>query len=333
LTSCEEPGGAKPQAADLPAIDSAKIEKSLAAAQEYTQSQDFAKATAILVTLIEKAPNEVRGRELYGQTLAMQAKQAEQRGEELPAKELWSRAWKQYEAAVKIDDRNAGLRHSAGSMAMMAGESAAALEQFETAAKLDPRNAQFPLFAAQLLMQQGKLAEAKASAARALEIDPDEPIAHATLAMIELEQGNHAAALERIVEARRISPDDVGLRAQHAKVLRKSGHPNDALQLLLGLSELEQAPEMVAAELAASFEAINQPAKAAAAWELAYRANAKLPTAWRMAVKAAEMHAKAGATTYAWRWLDEARSRKPEAGEIKAVEEQLRKLSPTTAPN
>src|SRR4051812_39567172 len=57
-----------------PSVLSAEaIEKALAAAQQYLDSQDLNKAQAILVTLIDKAPKEVRAHEMYGQALTILA--------------------------------------------------------------------------------------------------------------------------------------------------------------------------------------------------------------------------------------------------------------------
>jgi tetratricopeptide (TPR) repeat protein len=297
-----------------------KIEQSLSAAQEYITSADFAKAEAILIKLIERAPQELRGRELYGQVLGLQADAAQKRGDSLAATKLRTRAYEQYQAAVTIDPKSAGLQHSAGLMAMAAGLPEEALAHFEAAAKLDPTNSQFALFAAQLLIQQQRYDEARAFLETVLKADPNEAMAHASLAIIDMEQGQFENALVHVRQARQIDPNDVNIRVQEAKILRRNGQVKTALELMVGLSAAERSKEPVAFEIAACYEQLGDLMNAARAWQHAVQTNPLDPRAWLFRVRAAQFLLKAGEREQAWMWLQEAKLAAPNAPEVKELE-------------
>jgi tetratricopeptide (TPR) repeat protein len=302
-----------------PQVGSDRLEASLAAVMQYLQSSEFVKAEAIARTLIDRAPNDARAHEALGQVLVEKSAQAEQRGELPAAVELRNQAWASYARAVELDPNSAGLRQSAGLIAMTAGETDAALRCFLKAEALDHSNAQHPLYAAQLLMQAKRLDEAEAALNRALAIAPDEPYVHASLAMVYLERSQMDAALREIQLARQADPDNVGFRAQQAKIHRRNNQPREALELLIGLGEPERAQEAAAFEIAAAYEALGEPAKAAAAWSLCFRANPRSPAAWKAATHAGELYLKAGDRPSAAQWASAAEQINPDAPEVKAL--------------
>lgn len=310
---------AKESPASAPQVASEKIEASLAAVTQYLQTGEFAKAEAIARTLIGRAPNDARAHEVLGQVLIEKSAQAEQRGEVSTAVELRKQAWASYAAAVRLDPNSAGLQQSAGLIAMSAGEPDAALKCFLAAESLDHSNAQYPLYAAQLLMQAKRMDEAEAALNRALAIAPDEPYVHASLAMVHLERSQMEAALKEIQLARQADPDNVGFRAQQAKIHRRNNQPRAALELLIGLGEPERAQEAAAFEIAAAYDALGEPAKAAAAWTLCFRANPRSPLAWKAATHAGEMFLKAGDRPSAAQWASVAEQINPDSPEVRAL--------------
>jgi tetratricopeptide (TPR) repeat protein len=315
---------AQQQQAPAKETASAKIEASLVAAQEYVQSGDMVRAEAILRTLIDRAPDESRGHEMLGQTLMQRAMDAERGGDAAAAGELRKQAYANYREAVRLDPDSAGLQHSAGMMAMAAGESDAALAHFHKAEELEPSNPQFPLFAAQVLMQQKRLDEAEAALQRVLAIDADEPYAHASLAMLALEREQFERALQEIALARQALPDDVGLRAQQAKVHRRMNQPRQALELLIGLEGQERAQEAVTFEIAAAYDMLAEPERAAAAWALCFQTNPRGPRAFYAAVQAARMHLKARGFDEAIRWANVAEQLAPESTEVTDIVQEIR---------
>jgi len=82
----------------------------------------------------------------------------------------------------------------------------------------------------------------------------------------------------------------------------------------------------VAVELAAAYEAIEEPEKAAEVWTNRIRVvrgaseDAMSPDSWRDAIRAAEAYLKAGKRETALSWLEMARLQAPEAEEVAALE-------------
>ncbi len=311
-------------------VDSEKVEAALAAANEYVQTGEIEKAEAILRTLIARSPDESRGHEMLGQTLMQKAMNAERANDQSPALEFKRQAYASYREAVRCDPSTPGLQHSAGLMAMAAGESDAALAHFQAAERFDPGNPQYALFAAQLLIPLKRLDEAEAALQRVLAINADEPYAHASLAMIALEREQFDRALQEMTAARRALPDDVGLRAQHAKVYRRMNQPRQALELLIGLDAADRAQEVVAFEIAAAYDMLGESAKAARAWELCVEANplAPRPRIAFAALQAAKMHLKAGDAAAAMRCTQTAEQATPHSEEVARMMTEVRAALP-----
>jgi tetratricopeptide (TPR) repeat protein len=305
------------------AVSHDQIEKSLAAAQEYLNASDALKAQAILVTLIDRAPREVRARELYGQCLTIQAEQADRKRDAEMAMRFRQQAYEQYKSAIEIDSVSAGLQHSAGMMAIAAGNNDAAIEHFLSASKIDPRNSQHPLFAAQLLIAAKRFDEAQSALDRVVEIDPDEPIAHASLAIIALERAQFDVALREIAVARKAEPGNVDLRAQEAKIHRRKGDSKRSLELLLGLSPAERGKEVVAFEIAAAYGELGEHIKAARAWDHSFNLNPLSPRAWFAAAQAGQALLRAGEREQAVLWLQQAQLSGPDRPEVIALRDAL----------
>ena len=304
-------------------ISQESIERSLSAAQEYLTARDIAKAQAILVTLIDRAPREVRARELYGQSLVVQAQQADRTRDAEAASQLRSQAYEQYRVAVELTPDIPGLQQSAGMVALAAGKKDAAIQHFQTAARLDPKNPQYPLFAAQLLIAAKRFDEAQSLLEQVVRLDPEEPIAHASLAIIALELGRFDEALREIGIARKIRPDDVDLRSQEAKIHRRKGDPKRSLELLVGLSPNERAREVVAFEIATAYSDLNDHIKAARAWEHCYQTNPLSPRAWFAAANTGHELLKAGEREQATLWLRQAEMAGANHPEVIALRDAL----------
>ncbi len=296
------------------------VEAALSAAEDYLNSDEIAKAEAILARLIDKAPLDSRGRELMGRVLTIRATKAEERGDLHAAAEARSQAYEHYLAAVEMNPDSAGLQQSAGVIAMMAGESNAALVHFESAASLDPTNPQHPLYAAQLLIGQDRLEEARESLKATLRLDPDEPIAYASLAIIALQQQQFELALSHIAEAREIAPDDTRFRVQEAKIHRRIGDPARATELLIALSAAERAEAGVTFELASSFSDLGQHTRVAEVWMNRHRHQQGDANAYKSAVRAGAAFLLAGRPDEAIRWLETAKLIAPTSPEVIALE-------------
>lgn len=323
VASCSEEPASRPKPTTMPQVADEKIETSLAAINQYMQSGEWVKAEAIARTLIARAPNEPRAHEMLGQVLIEKAGQIERAGDAGTAANLKQLAWRSYKTAVELDSKNAGLHHSAGLIAMTAGESAAALELFLKAESLDGTNAQYPLFAAQLLLQAKRLDDAEAALKQALAIAPDEPYVHASLAMVALERSAFDVALAEIAKARDAEPDNIGFRAQQAKIHRRKGEPRIALELLIGLDDASRGEEAVTFEIAAAYEAMGEWSKAAGAWAFRCQADPNAPNAYRAAAKAGELYLQAADRENASRWASIAQRLNADAAEVRELVKKL----------
>ncbi|HWB20590.1 MAG TPA: tetratricopeptide repeat protein [Phycisphaerales bacterium] len=309
------------QAGDAPARES--IDAALNAAQQYINSSDLPKAKAILLRLVEKAPNESHAHELLGQVYGFEAAKPPENAPQADPRQLMQQAADEYAKAVELAPKSAGLAQSAGMMALSAGRTDQALKYFHTAAEIDPANPQPILFSAQVLMQKKDFAGAKSLLDDLLKRDADEPYAIASLAVIALEQNDSAKAIELAGQAREIAPDDVNIRVQEARIHRRVGNPQHAVELLAALSEEDRQKFAVADELARAFTAIGEHAKAKDALQLALLHIEPASDAWRVYVRLGETGLAAGKMDDARFWLEQAEARRPNAAEVVALRDAV----------
>ena len=312
---------AAPTTPTEPPPTAGQIAAALDAASEYLNADHFTEAEAILVKLVERAPTSLSGREMLGQLRLRQGLAANEEGRRALAARFFSMADEEYRLIVAMDPKNAGLRQSAGEVALLAGNTERALELFREAESLDPENSKHPLYAAQMLTQMQRFDEARIAIDRVITLDFDEPYAFATLAAIELEEGNFDLALEAIREARLIQPQELGFRVIEAKVHRRSGDPETALALLLPLRGEHALDESVVYEIASSHTALGQHEAAARVWAARCRA---VPGEWRAALRAAECYLAAGDRLTAMSYVELAQLVAPHEDEVKRVEEKVR---------
>lgn len=306
-----------------PTVTLGAIEAALAAAQQYLVQQELTNAELILRKLIERAPQEYRAYELYGQVLLAKGMQVGAQGDPQAATDAILQAYQQYRRATELvlpdtaPTTAAGLHQSAGEIASIAGRLDDALDHFRRAGRLDPVSSKHALYEGQILLQQRRLVEARRALQRVLAIDPDEAYAHASLATIALEQDDQVQAIEHIERARRIAPNDLTLRVQEARVRRLCDQPRRALELLVLLTEQERAEETVAYQIASCYRLLGQPIKAAQAWRHRYQLR---PDAWRAAARAAQAYLDAKQPDEAKWWYERARLAAPNSPEVKSLD-------------
>jgi len=322
-TSTPHHSGPTRPLADPPTVGPEAIQAALSAADDYLNSNQLAKAEVILARLIERAPGEIRARELMGQVLLGKAAAADRRRDPAGAAAARAAAYEQYRVVVAIEPDSAGLQQSAGVLAMTAGRPDDALAHFREAGNLDPANPQHPLYCAQVLIQQKQLDAAAADLARVLALDADEPLAHASLAVIARERGRLDEALAHIREAREIAAGDLRFRVQEARILREAGAPRQTLALLMPLSADDRADPGVCFEIAAARIDLGEPAKAGDAWAHRYQWREKEPTAHLAAVRAGEAYLAAGRRDDARFWLEQARLSGGESDEFRTLRNRL----------
>jgi tetratricopeptide (TPR) repeat protein len=260
---------------------------------------------------------------MMGLVQSRKALAADRAGDDGGAATAREAAYEHYRHATRLDPDSPGLQHSAGLMATVAGETGAGLRHFRAAERLDPLNPQHPLYAAQLCITSGAYDEAVEHLNRVRLLDPDEPTAPASLAVVALARDDHAAALEAIADARAIAPHDLGFRTLEAKIHRRAGNADRALELLVPLAPRDRADEGVTIELATLYETRADHAAVARVWENRFEHAPRDARSYRSAVNAGAAHHRAGDRVAAERWLREARVLAPNAAEVRSLEATL----------
>ena len=308
-------------------ISAADIDAALSAAEEYLAAREYASAEVILEKLLEKRSDIVEAWEALGQVRFSQAMEAQAKGSD--AAPLRNSAYDCYARAVVLQPTSAGLQHSAGIMALSAGNDEAALRHFAEAGKLDPRNVQHPLYEAQVLLKQHKLDEAEAALQRSHAIDAAEPFTISSLAVIAMEREEYERAIELITQARAIDPRSLAFRVQEARIRRRAGEVRSAIELLQALSPADRADPGVTVELAACHDAVGDFTRSAAVWTHRLESS---PTDWQAALNAAEAHARAGQRREATTLYDIARRIAPNEPAVQTFGERLAAMQENPAP-
>ena len=319
LPGCKESSNSPPSQSTpktTSTVSREDIEISLEAADKYFNTGELEKAEAILAVLISKAPGVARAREQYGMVHLAFAMAARKQGDMAEAERRNQMAHKAYQEAIGLDESSGGLQQSAGEIAHMTGHIDIALKCYLRAAELEPANPRPPLYAAQIYLIREHYDEAEKLLRRVIAIDGDLAIAHASIASVFLERNQGGKALASIKRARELDPDDLGIRSRHALILRRTGNPQQAVELLVALPEKVRAQEYITAEIAAGYEQLGKYRMAAQAWAYCFNTNQTLENPWRVAVKAGLLLLRSGDRKEAEMWLDEVKRMAPEAPEV-----------------
>ena len=298
--------GTDPSPPEGPAMTPAAIEASLDAAERYLATGSPTEAQAIAIRLVEEAPDHHGPHDLLGRLSVRQALGLQASGRDAEATQMFAVAYGHYEQATERAPDIAGLQQAAGEIAVLAARSDAAMRHYQVAAELAPEDPRPPLYMAQVLMTEGDMAQARQWIGRVLLLDPDQPHALASLAMIEAEAGAWTAAFDAISKARASQPDDVGLRVVEARLHRRHGDPQRALELLLALNELDRVDMAVAAEVATNWQLLDRPERAVEVWSRCFAAHEGSARSGRIAVEVAKAWIEAGSLEEASVWLEQA---------------------------
>jgi tetratricopeptide (TPR) repeat protein len=305
--------------------DPARIDASLHAAEDHLNAGDLANAEAILTRLVERAPDDVRGFELLAHTQLSRGVTERAKGDHAGARRHFENAYYQFTRVIELSPGEAGYHQSAGEIAQMLDNDDEALEHYQRARALSPRDPKPALMAAQILVQRDRFDEAEDALQRVLERDPDEPLAHVSLANLRLKQRRYDEALAAVREAREIDPAETSFRLLEATILRQSGRPRAALELLVPLDAEQRARHTVAREIAACYIDLGQPREAARVWGFAYQSNPGHEDAWLAALRAGEAMLDAGEIDTARMWLREARRTAEGRREVEDFAARVRK--------
>lgn len=255
------------------------IEERLAAARTYSSNQEYGKAEAILRSAVEAHVEDQALRLAYAEVLLSLEKTEE--------------AYEQYEAALAIGPRDPVIEFNAGTLAMATDRPERALEHYSMARAASPQNAEIALYLGAVQHQLGMTSEAKASLLSALQMDASLAEAGSLLAQISLDENDPNLALGYVRRAREAEPEQLAHRILEARVLRRLNKPEEALTLLMALTEDQLYTPMVLEICAGCMGMLGQQAEAAALYEEAMRRESGEPM---FAFQAAIWRERAGET-------------------------------------
>lgn len=214
-------GAATGAAGDAEAANA--IEASLRASQVYLESNEVAKAEAVLTSAVGQFPEDQPLRLALAEVLLRQ-----DRAEE---------AYGQFEAALAIDPSDPEVHFAAGTLASTLGRLDRAIEHYSMARSASPEEARYALFLAAVQLEAGDREEAKVNFLHALHLDPSSASAAAALAQVALDENDRELALTYAQRARSIEPDELAYLVLEARSLRRLGRAEEALTMLLALPD------------------------------------------------------------------------------------------------
>ena len=133
-------------------------------------------------------------------------------------------------AALKLDDRLAGVHGDLGTALMAEGRLDVALVHLQRAATLAPKDETMQFNLGNGLKEAGRAAEAGAAYTRALAINPDFADAHANLGDLFFRSGRMREALSHFERAVALRPNSAVIQTNYSSVLAASGRYPEALR-------------------------------------------------------------------------------------------------------
>lgn len=267
----------------------ARVAEIIKSAETLAQSGDTQAAEAVLTQALAAYPES---QELYVATANLLIRQRD-----------LTRAYPNLEKALAIGPRTADLEALAGTVASTLGRTARAEEHFAAARNADPSNARHALALAQVQHKLGKRDEAAASLAMSIKLDDQQPEAWGMKAELALRDNQPSLARQHIAKARALEPRAASWRLIEARALNRTGEPQAAVEVLLGLddSELLQLPSLRL--LGESYGMLRQPGHAA---DLFVRASTTKPDDATLALEAGQWLERAGRRADALRYATRA---------------------------
>lgn len=202
---------------------SESIEEILGAVQVYVRNKQYAQATTVLEHACMQYPNDQELRLSMGDLYMMQERYAD--------------AYREIAAAIEIGPTNAKAEFTAGTLANMLDQLELAEAHFASAMRIDPTNPDTPLFLAAVQLKMNKLDEARKNLAIAGKMSPESARIYAMRSELAMRENKVTIALDQIRKARAIEPDVLAWLVAEAKVLKRAGRAEEAMNLLASLSQ------------------------------------------------------------------------------------------------
>lgn len=244
ITSCGNTESAETQPITVEERNAA-----IESAMELLQASQTIEALAITSILIAKDPDSPQSQETHALALMGEGWRHDNLGEYTKAKEKRTAALDAYILACEKSISPGLLQLSTAQLAHMTGEIPIAIQYYKLAHTNVPNDPRASFFLGQIALLDKQWTEAKGWIAESLNRVPDEPFAILSLALIEAELGNTELATSLAMKGCSMLPEEPNLRFIQARVLRLSGHPTQAWEILSALPKEFQGSQMYIDEL------------------------------------------------------------------------------------
>lgn len=246
LASCQDADPPKTQQ-----ISVEQRESAIESAMELINSRRTVEALAITSTLIKKDSASAESQEIHALALISEGGRLQSIGDFNHAREKQLEALQAYIIACGQSTTPGLLQLSTAQLAHMLKENSTAIEYYQLAHENVPEDSRAAFFLGQILMLDKNWKEAKVWISESLKRDQSQPPAILSLSLIEAELGNSEVALELATKGCQIQPNDPKLRFIQARVLRLTGYPNQAIEILHRLPRVMREDKLFKDELEA----------------------------------------------------------------------------------
>jgi predicted Zn-dependent protease len=244
------PAPAAPEAPEGPGIANTQtVEAVLATVKQLINDGQPSAAETVLSKAVRQFPADQDLRLSYGDLL-MTGKR-------------WSEAYDQYVGAIELGPVPAPVEFSAGTLASMTDRPTLAAAHFAAAMRLDPGEPNYPMYLASTQLKLNQTNEAKASLAIAARLAPERAQIWGMLTQIALTENKLGIAAQHIEKARRIQPAEPVWVLMDARVRKRQGEIEQALDLLHTLPQQEMDQPATLSLLAECYGMVGRPAEAA----------------------------------------------------------------------
>ncbi len=217
----------------------------------------------------------------------------------LMAGRRWSEAYDQSLAAIEIGQVPAPVEFAAGTLANMTDRPALAAAHYANAMRLDPSNPDYPVYLAAVQLKMNQTQDAKASLAIATRLAPDRAQVYGMLAQIALAENKLGIAGQQIERARALQPAEPAWVLLEARIRKREGETERALELLHTLPQQEMDAPATLALMAECYGFLGRPGDAASRY---LDAAERDPANADLAFEAAQWLERTGDRAAALRW-------------------------------
>jgi tetratricopeptide (TPR) repeat protein len=165
-------------------------------------------------------------------------------------------------ASLRTSPNDPLLMAAAADVDQQQGQLESARVKYEEVLKYQPRFVPALVGLAKIAVSQGKDEEARVSLQKSLALEPKNGAANGQLGLLEARQKQWDRALPYLRRAWDENHANMAIGLELARTLRSSGHPAEALQVLLPMRRAMQSSPPFHLELSQIYAKLNQPSQA-----------------------------------------------------------------------